>query len=80
MSGAAQVPFYERPDARFRDTERVDGHRFGLWRGDSCESCRICGNVRPKHGKLGPCPGPMMLSDLPHVATPPPPEQPDLFA
>lgn len=39
----------------FKETERVDGHIWGIWHG--LESCALCGFVRRADRKNKPCRG-----------------------
>lgn len=45
----------------WRDTEAVDGHLWGFYRGMKYESCRNCGNIRRHDKKNSPCRGKAQL-------------------
>lgn len=44
-------------DLQWRFTDEVDGHRWGYWKNDTYECCRICGYVRRADKKNKPCKG-----------------------
>lgn len=54
----------EMKEEDWKDTERDDGHRWGIYREDAYESCRECMMIRRRDRMNKPCRGKAKLRPM----------------
>lgn len=52
------------PATDFKETERVEGHIWGVYKQDRYESCLLCMMIRRKDKQNSPCKGPAKLRPM----------------
>lgn len=55
------TPTHEKP-YKWKHLEIKDGHEWGIFRNDTFQCCKLCGNVRRRDDLNKPCRGKSKLS------------------